>query len=290
MNIFEVLGVRYEVFFSRMLLWLWNIEGDHKGGDVFWKPIHDFLRLPNEDKMIEITDEVKTPNSASNRWRLADLVVQTKTKLILVENKIDPLYQDLQQVRDEVQGGQILAQNANKDFVFLYIAPGPLATDVAAEIDNLNGVFVSWATLIDWFKSVQIDELQVDVVAIVQQFLDYAEAIVKSGSKQFANDPWLKEAESAIATLLNDYQIGESLTAADLWSKFLQEFPDHVSSLDSRYADSSHYSAKSWFSAKLQRMATNQNLIEETGNWTSDIPSDWGFNKVRVYRRLPAAI
>lgn len=29
MNIFRVLDVNYELFHSRMLFWLWSLDGDH---------------------------------------------------------------------------------------------------------------------------------------------------------------------------------------------------------------------------------------------------------------------
>src|SRR5688572_3516526 len=105
MNIFSVLGVRYEVFHSRMLRWLWSPDADHGAGDRFWRPIRELLGVQATDDLV-IDDEVRIDATESGRWRLADLLIRTSNLLILVENKVDPGYQDLLQVRDEIVGGK----------------------------------------------------------------------------------------------------------------------------------------------------------------------------------------
>ncbi|HJT36335.1 MAG TPA: hypothetical protein VJ783_30210 [Pirellulales bacterium] len=100
-----------------------------------------------------------------------------------------------------------------------------------------------------------------------------------------ANEKVLRESESAIRDLVREFKIGTELTAVDLWSSFLQIYPDHAAALEGRWADSSHYSTKTWFAATLLRLARGRDLIEETGAWrTTD--GSWGFPKVRVYRRI----
>src|SRR5215468_9055781 len=101
MNIFTVLGVNYEVFHSRMLHWLWSPNGDHGGGDRFWQPVRDLLGVATGSD-VRVDDEVKIDVPQQQRWRLADLLIRTGDLLILVENKVDPAYQDVQQIVDEI--------------------------------------------------------------------------------------------------------------------------------------------------------------------------------------------
>ncbi len=76
--------------------------------------------------------------------------------------------------------------------------------------------------------------------------------------------------------------------AEDLWPKFIEQYPDHASALNERYANTSNYSAKSWFAMTLQRYAAARHLIEDTGEWGASSP-DWGYPRQRIYRGLPAA-
>jgi hypothetical protein len=71
-----------------------------------------------------------------------------------------------------------------------------------------------------------------------------------------------------------------------VWADFLARFPDHAAALAAVCADSKNYSSKSWFAATLQRWAAKRDLIEETGEWQATDAGDWGYPKVRVYRRL----
>jgi len=96
----------------------------------------------------------------------------------------------------------------------------------------------------------------------------------------------VREAEQALRILLTAIAIGNTVTAVDLWAEFVKRFPDHATALDAFYADSKHYTAKSWFAFKLQRCADKRDLIEDTGGWQTVSASAWGFPKVRVYRRL----
>jgi hypothetical protein len=45
MNIFSVLGLNYEVFHTRMLMWLWTPSGDHGAGDSYLRPFLDVLSV-----------------------------------------------------------------------------------------------------------------------------------------------------------------------------------------------------------------------------------------------------
>jgi hypothetical protein len=87
-----------------MFHWLWSADGDHGAGDAFWKPIADLLGVAaSGDRQVD--DEVKIDVTNTTRRRLADLLIRTSELLILVENKVDPAYQDALQVEDEVVGG-----------------------------------------------------------------------------------------------------------------------------------------------------------------------------------------
>jgi hypothetical protein len=110
MNIFSVLDVRYEIFHSRMLHWLWPPDADHGGGDRFWQPMRELLGV-ERDEQFAIDEEMKINVAVAGRWRLADLLIRTGDLLVLVENKVDPAYQDASQVQNEIAGGRALAES-----------------------------------------------------------------------------------------------------------------------------------------------------------------------------------
>jgi hypothetical protein len=286
MNIFSVLGVRYEIFHSRMLHWLWDPKGDHGAGDRFWQPFWAQVGLQLIADLT-IDDEVKIDATVSGRWRLADLLIRAGDLLILIENKVDPAYQDVLQVQDEIAGGKALADAEGRRFLFVLIAPGPLTADMKTLVTANGGVFVSWTELLDRLTAVPRDALDAHVSEIIRQYLEFARRpAVKAAAT--ADDKLVRETEQALRTVVTATAIGATVTAVDLWAEFLKRFPDHAAALDAFYADSKHYSAKAWFAFKLQQLAAKRDLIEDTSTWQTTSASAWGFPKVRVYRRIGA--
>lgn len=287
MNIFNILGVTYEVFHSRMLLWLWSPNADHGAGSAFIQPLFEMLGLPfDTDYRIDI--ELKVASPTGGRWRLVDLVIRVPGRLILIENKVDPGYQDALQIEEEIAGGRELAAMEGRESTFVLIAPGPLSIPVRATLDSARGRFIAWHELFTRLEAVSRQQLNATVSEIIGQYFAFARSLARSprASKvAAANEKVLRESENAIRELVREFIIGTELTAVDLWPRFLQKYPDHAASLEGRWADSSHYSTKTWFAATLLRLARGRDLIEETGAWrTTD--GSWGFPKVRVYRRV----
>ena len=284
MNIFKVLRVNYEVFHSRMLHWLWTPEGDHGGRDRFWQPMRELLAIKcGSDLRIE--DEVKIDVPTQQRWRLADLLIRTGDLLILVENKIDPAYQDAEQVADEIEGGKLLAAAEGRRFIYVFIAPGPLSQDLASFISANGGVFVPWSDMLNQLNGVPREGLDPFASETIRQYLEFATRPTKAAAPA-ASDQAVREAEQAIRGIVQSMAPGSQLTAVDVWTQFTTQFPDHVAALDARWAGAKHYSAKSWFASKLLRMAVNNDLIEDIGIWQASNASEWGFPKVRVYQRV----
>jgi hypothetical protein len=281
MNIFSILGVRYEVFHSRMLHWLCSPDGDHGAGDRYWGQLRKLLDIP-ETAAITIEEEVRVNVAETGRWRLADLLIRTGDLLILVENKVDPAYQDLLQLQDEIIGGQDMANAEGRRFLFVLIAPGPLNEDMLSIIGGRGGKFISWNDLLDRWTAVSTGGLDPHVSDIIRQYFEFARR--PRTSVALADDKVLREAEAAMRTLVLETAQDTMLTAVELWTVFLNRFPDHAAALDAFYVDAKHYSAKSWFAFKLQQWAAKRDLIAETSQW-QDSPG-WGHPKVRVYRRI----
>lgn len=283
MNIFNVLGVTYEVFHSRMLLWLWSPNADHAAGSTFIQPFFEMLGLPfDTDYRIDIEMKVASPNAG--RWRLVDLVIRVPGRLILIENKVDPGYQDALQIEEEIAGGRELAVTESRELIFVLIAPGPLSIPVEAALNSARGRFVAWHELLTRLEAISRQPLDAAVSEIIGQYFAFARS-PRASKVAAANEKVLRESESAIRELVREFKIGAELTAVDLWPRFLEKYPDHAAALEGRWADSTHYSTKTWFAATLLRLARARELIEETGAWqTTD--GSWGFPKVRVYRRI----
>ena len=95
----------------------------------------------------------------------------------------------------------------------------------------------------------------------------------------------LRQKEIRAGAMIEEHPPEATMTATDLWPQFQERYPDHAAALDDRWADAKHYGAKSWFAAKLQSMSQSGGLIQDTGEW-HQVPTEWGFPKVRVYRRI----
>jgi hypothetical protein len=245
------------------------------------------LDLPATTVRVDTEVQVSVPNA--QRWRLADIVIRTEQHFILIENKVDPFYQDVQQVIDEIAGGIALAQSEGKEFRFVFVAPGPLSSNIEAAI-GAQGRFVSWQSLVEDFSRVDVSELDATCAAVINQYLDFCRArFVRTAptkvGKVTGDDAVLAQSANALRAEVVELQAGTLVTAVELWSQFCEQYPDHVSRLESRWAESSRFSAKSWLAMRLQQWAAKRDLIEETGEWRV-VDSQWGFPKVRVYRRV----
>jgi hypothetical protein len=165
------------------------------------------------------------------------------------------------------------------------IAPGPITTSIAAVIESA-GQFIRWDELIDLIRATPLDDLDPFVQAVIRQYADFMQTPAVGPRTGAPADPALRQCEQGVIELIEEMAPGAELTAVELWPRFIARFPDHAAALEERYADMSHYSAKSWFSARLQRMAANLSRIEDTGLWRREHHA-WGWPKVRVYRRIP---
>lgn len=280
-NLFRVLGLNYEVFHTRMLHWLWTPNADHGAGARFLTPFLSAIGVDvASDLALDIECEIDVPGRPC--LRIADILVRTPKHLILVENKVDRYYQDVAQLRDEIAGGRALAEGEGRKFILVLIAPGPISPAVE-EVLHTNGVFVSWQKAVELITSANTDDLDRFVQTVIQQYADF----MLRPAAGIQADPILADCESGVRQLIEELAPSTATSAEELWAVFTQRYPDHVNALTERYADKSNYSAKSWFSAKLQRMAANREGLEDTGDWRK-AGASWGYPKVRVYRRVGA--
>ena len=275
-NLFHVLGLNYEMFHSRMLKWLWTADADHGAGARFLVPFLQTIGLHDEAKAA-LAIEVKIDVPGGPRWRLADIVIRTAGHMVLVENKVDPAYQDLGQVRDEIAGGGQMAEAEGRKLVYVLIAPGPITMAIAMAVSEV-GQFVRWDEVINLIRSTMINDLDPFVQAVIRQYADFMQNPALGPRPGALSDPALRQCEDGICELLDQLAPGTELTAVEIWKYFVARFPDHVAALEDRYAEMSHYSAKAWFSARLQRMAANRCKIEDTGEWRT-VRQAWGFPK-----------
>jgi len=213
--------------------------------------------------------------------------------MVLVENKVDPAYQDPQQLQDEIEGGRLVAESENRRFLFVLLAPGPLSPELDKLLEEDGGRFVSWDELLGCFEPVPRDDLEPTAASFLNQYFEFCrEQIVPSVRRQARaggiapSDQVLEESEETLRAEIQEIAIGTQFTAPDVWPRFREKYPDHVARLESRWADSRHYSSKARFAFKLQQFAAKNDLIEDTGDWTECGSTTWGFPKVRVYRRI----
>lgn len=288
MNIFSVLGLNYEVFHTRMLHWLWTPDADHGAGDAFLRPFLELMGVALGDD-VQIESEAKIAAQRGAQWRLADLLIRTGDQLLLVENKVDPSYQDVDQILDEIDGGIDVADGEGRRFALALIAPGPISTTMSEALEHCDGRFVAWNELVDLLNTVPRDGLVPTTADIIGQYLEFCRRPVSTPSidrARVADDGVLRESGDAVRDLVRAFNPGSTLTAIDVWPQFLEQYPDHAAALDDRWAGSRNFSTKAWFAAFVQRMASNSDLLEETGEWNQVSDKTWGYSKVRVYRRL----
>lgn len=289
MNIFSVLQANYEIFHSRMLAWLLTPNESHGSGDRF---LRVFFRLINAEALeTEISTEVKISVPETARWRLADVVLKTAREFILVENKVDPAYQDPKQIEDELSGGRELARAEGREFRFVLLAPGPLSDELHQLIESSNQQFLSWDQLLRQLRSVSTEDLRPDIASILEEYFTFCDQqfVAKGGATSPHGGPSgdsaiLRLGAEAMCEQLAEITVGTAVTAPELWPVFCSRYPDHLSQLEARWADSSNYSAKAWFATRLQQFAAKRYLLEETGEWIGT--PEWSFPRVRVYRRI----
>lgn len=281
MNIFSVLGVHYEVFHTRMLQWLWSPDSNHGAGDRYLCAFLSELNLVAAEDC-QIVAEAKTSASRGAAYRLVDLIIRLPGTLILVENKVDRDYQDIDQILDEIDAGRFLAEREGRKLTYVFVAPGPLSQGVQDALLSNGGRFVQWSKLTAILRSVPRDDLDPTIAAIIEQYFDFCD------QPRRVDDPLLQECSEAIRTLVRAYAPGELVSADQLWVPFFDMLPEHGTKLKQRWAESLNYSAKAWFALRVQRMAAEGDMLEETGDWRKSSP-EWGYPRVRVYRRLPTA-
>jgi hypothetical protein len=282
-NLFRVLGLNYEIFHTRMLCWLWTPNADHGAGGRFLVAFMNAIGLPTHDD-VDISAEYKIDVPGSNRWRLADILIRTPSHLVLVENKVDKNYQDVTQVREEIAGGIAVATNEGRQFRLVLLAPGPISSKIDAEVKTA-GIFVSWNNMVEVIRSVDTRDLDPFIRSVIEHYADFVRRPFSSKTVRQATDHVVSECEQGLRQLVAELPPGTAASAVELWTAFRERYPDHLAALEERYAASSNYSAKTWFSAKLQRMTANGDLVEDTGEWRKT-DAAWGHPQVRVYRRL----
>jgi|GEM_PF-4762298 len=286
MNVFSVLGLNYEMFHSRMLKWLWTPDADHEAGSAYLRSLLDALEI-SSGLEVQVDAEVKLHAQRGAKWRLADIVIRTADALILIENKVDPGYQDLNQILDEIGGGRQIAVEEGRTFKFALIAPGPVSKQIRDAIESCDGRFLSWGKLVELLGNVSVSNMEATTAEFIRQYLEFCRANNTPGSKSTGqpDNTLLADAAEGIRAMIEEHPPEATMTATDLWPQFQERYPDHAAALDDRWADAKHYGAKSWFAAKLQSMSQSGGLIQDTGEW-HQVPTEWGFPKVRVYRRI----
>lgn len=284
MNVFRVLGINYEVFHSRMLLWLFTPSADHGAGNRFLRRLFDAIELElASDATLAAEHRVDVPGAS--RWRLADVMIRTPSHLVLVENKVDQGYHDRQQIEDEIIGGRHIAENEGRQFKLVLVAPGPIPAATNAVIET-TGRFVSWQQMTELIESAGLQDLEPFVRQLIEQYIEFMRRPKRSAGGILADDAVFADASVAIREIIQAIAVGRFVTVIDLWSAFESRYPDHVTALNGRYADTSKYSAKSWFAATIQRMAARRDMLDDTGEWCKADARAWSYPKVRIYRRI----
>jgi hypothetical protein len=74
--------------------------------------------------------------------------------LVMIENKIDPGYQDAAQILDEIDGGRMTASQEGLEFVFVLIAPGPLSSAMSQALRSGGGRFIAWSRAVELLQGV----------------------------------------------------------------------------------------------------------------------------------------
>lgn len=282
-NLFHILGLRYEIFHTRMLLWLWSPEQNHGAGRRY---VDAFLRAIAVEPCgpLSIRNETGISVEKGGSLRIPDLELMTDTDLILLENKVDPLYQDVEQVRGEIKAGQARAAELGRRFSFVYLAPGPLSRVIAAELTS-NGHFISWEELIVLIEGIDTDDLSWRTRDLIKQYTEFLRS-PNLGSFSVLQDRTSVDAICGIESLLATRMVGSEFTVADIWRDFSIAYSDLREALEIKFQATAGYKATNWFAQTLAGMAKRQILITDAGKTTLVPVAEWPYSPVRVYRKI----
>ncbi|MFO1044036.1 MAG: PD-(D/E)XK nuclease family protein [Planctomycetaceae bacterium] len=293
LNPFNILRVNYEVFHTRMLGWLFSPTAEHKLSDAGLRVLFGILEIEgsvNSSVNESVNEEVQIQIPNSNKLRVADLVVRTDRYFVLLENKVDPEYQDVQQLIEEAEAGRSQAASENREFKFVLIAPGPLHRDVGVEFAKLGGFFVSWTTLVQHLRGIPLESAERETAWFIEQYFDFVDERCDRKASLNLSDAIYKvvtmgDAEKALQKLITELPAGTTTNVSELWSKFEGCYPDIVLKFSEPWANNEKYTAKAWFASTLQRYASEGIELEDSWLWVPAAPG-WGYTPVKSYRRV----
>ena len=174
MNIFETLqkgkGSINEENISSFLGYLLDPNEDHDLKTVFFEKFLKFVDIKDSEIKITNTDSLKInfgfPVSLDDKTRYIDLVFETNSHIIAIENKIAEKSKQPKQVQEEYDGlrESQYFKNKNKSILMLFLVPENKGESIEIK-ENSNDKYkiILWKDIIEILKTILKYENNADI-------------------------------------------------------------------------------------------------------------------------------
>jgi hypothetical protein len=126
-NVFEVLDITREEYYSRVLAWLLNPTGSHRQRGLFLKWFLETCGIPQRTPYESVTLEEQIVSAEDDPRQRIDIALRCEGYLIYIEVKTDNRSIDKLQPFKQYEAGQKQSDSENRQFVYVFLTPDETA-------------------------------------------------------------------------------------------------------------------------------------------------------------------
>lgn len=189
LNVFRILSVNEEKFHNRLLFWLLSPEANPTLGNKFLCLFLKNLKIPDTEstKIQKISAEFQIGPFYFDERRRLDIIIETKSYYIGLENKVNRFSIDDEQLLEEYRFGIFEASNRKKKFLLVYLTPTQSIPQSIEEImkSHADIIQLTWKNIAELIETLLKEIKQNEVYFILSQYKDYImKEIVSKGEKE----------------------------------------------------------------------------------------------------------
>jgi hypothetical protein len=144
-NVFEVLDITHEKYYSRVLAWLLDPSESHKQRGFFLKWFLKTCEVSQRTKYEKVTVEELIGGTKDDSRRI-DIALRCEGYLIYIEVKIDNRSIDRLQPSEQYELGRKQSDGENRKFVHVFLTPDDTASELVEETETKH---VTWGEVRD---------------------------------------------------------------------------------------------------------------------------------------------
>ena len=148
-DVFEVLDITHEVYYSRVLAWLLDPTGSHLQKKFFLKWFLKRCGISDRVKYESVTLEEEIRGAGDDPRRRVDIAVRCEGYLVYVEVKIDNRSIDKLQPFEQYKLGQRRAEDEKCKFVHVFLTPDETPLKLIGEAETR---LIRWAEIRDTLR------------------------------------------------------------------------------------------------------------------------------------------